>query len=106
MTSYIVTWNPSRWKNWKPEEYDRQVQTTEKGKLFPYGWSCGNTRALPRATGCFCSARKCDWGLIGSGYVTKGSYSAEHWDEARAEKATRLSTLTMTATCYFPRMNG
>lgn len=86
MSSYIITWNPSRWKDWKPEDYDRQVQTTAKGKLFPFGWSCGNTKSIAECDRVFLFRQESERGLIGSGYVTRGSYLDPHWDQARAKK--------------------
>ena len=84
VTTYIITWNPSRWA-WKPDEYDRQVEATEKGELFPYEWSCGNTKSIAEGDRVFLFRQESDRGLIGSGDVTKGSFSDDHWNPARAK---------------------
>ena len=85
MATYILTWNPEKW-TWPPEDYAEEVSVTGRGKLFPTGWSCGNTRSIVSGDRVFLFRQHTQKGIIGSGFATSNVYEGERWNPSRKRK--------------------
>ncbi|MCD4726593.1 MAG: HNH endonuclease [Pirellulales bacterium] len=86
MQTYIITWNPKRWKQWTEKEYNNEVAATKKGRLFPSRWSCGNTKRIVPGDRLFLLRQVAERGIIGSGYATSKVFEDEHWDSSRKDE--------------------
>ncbi|MGO8753379.1 MAG: HNH endonuclease [Thermoguttaceae bacterium] len=82
MPTYILTWNPKRWP-WPEEDYNEEVAVTKKGKLFPGGWTCGNTTRIVSGDRVFLLRQVTERGIIQSGYATSEVYETPHWEKSR-----------------------
>jgi 5-methylcytosine-specific restriction protein A len=86
MTTYLLTWNPTRW-HWNEDDFNRCVQETARGKPVAMRWSCGNTKRIVAGDRVFLLRQGVDRGMIASGHATSASYYDAHWDEARDDQA-------------------
>jgi 5-methylcytosine-specific restriction enzyme A len=90
MATYILTWNPEKW-TWSPEDYAEEVSVTRRGKLFPTGWSCGNTKSIVSGDRVFLFRQHTQRGIISSGYATSDVYEGERWNPSlKRKKALRV----------------
>lgn len=82
MTSYLLTWNPNKW-SWSSLENDLE-KLSEEG-IFQKRWSCGGTKRIKAGDEVFLMRLgKMPKGIMGRGFVTRGVFSAEHWNPQRA----------------------
>jgi hypothetical protein len=80
MSTFLVTWNPSKWY-WDPADYAATVTRTGRGRAVAGGWSVGNRRrGIHRGDRAFLLRQESDRGIIGSGTFTDGVYPGAHWD--------------------------
>jgi len=85
MATYLLTWKPTRW-DWTTLESEVR-ELNEKGRLG-IRWSAGVNRHIMKGDRVFLLRQGADRpGIIGSGYVTRGSYLAPHWDQERNGRA-------------------
>jgi len=49
MNTYLLAWNPNRWK-WV--ELSQEADQTAAGKIVTGRWSCGNTKKIQKVPGC------------------------------------------------------
>ncbi len=82
MPTYILTWNPKRW-HWPEEDYTKEVTATKKRRLFPTGWTCGNTTRILPGDRIFLLKQVAERGIIQSGYATSEVYEIKHWEKSR-----------------------
>ena len=81
MSTYLLTWKP---KNWSWEDFDRCVARSARNEIVERGWSCGNRQDIQVGERVFLIRQGLDSpGLIGSGWVTEGSYLDKHWDPVK-----------------------
>ncbi len=81
MATYLLTWNPKRWK-WDGLAADAN-EVAERGRLVRR-WSCGNTKRIEQGDRVFLLRQGLEpRGIIASGSVTTPSYQDDHWDPER-----------------------
>src|SRR6266851_4135863 len=79
MASYLLTWNPDRFRNWKDLEW-----LLRKGQG---SWSCGSRKCMPKRSRVYLLRQGSDpRGIVASGFTTSPVYPDEHWDPARKKK--------------------
>ena len=81
MSTYLLNWKPANfhWKN-----FDECVARSTDGEIVEGNWSCGNRKNIAEGDRVFLLRQGHDHpGLIASGWVTAGSYEAQHWDRER-----------------------
>jgi len=76
-TTYILTWNPSKW-NW--EDYDAAVEKTGQGESYVIPWSTGSTKGIRKDDRLFMLRQNVDRGLIAAGYAASDCFQDSHWD--------------------------
>lgn len=82
MTSYLLTWNPNKW-SWSSLEND--LEKLSKEGILQKRWSCGGTKRIKAGDEVFLMRLgKMPKGIMGRGIVTRGVFSAEHWNPQRA----------------------
>jgi 5-methylcytosine-specific restriction protein A len=90
MRTYVLTWNPKRWK-WS--SLDADVAAVACGRQAAENtWSTGNTRSIEPGDRLFLLKLGTDpRGIMGSGVAESRPTEEPHWDEAkRASGATAL----------------
>ena len=84
MASYLLTWNPKRWK-WVG--LLGQIRECKDNGFTIVRWSCGNTKQIKRDDRVYMirlgKEPRC---IFACGTVQKGSYEDTHWDEAKAKR--------------------
>ncbi|MGW0239901.1 protein NO VEIN domain-containing protein [Micromonospora chalcea] len=89
-TTMVVTWNPERWNpdGWAENVYPRDVEAVESGRLLRDRWATGNRKAgiEPGDRIFFLRQGPEPRGIIGSGTAASRIFSAEQWDDKRAEQ--------------------
>ncbi len=85
MATYLLTWNPHKWY-W--ENLAKDSETVKKGKNKKDNWSCGNTKKIVKGDRFFLfkQGREFPTGIFASGFITKPSYKALHWDFEKAQQ--------------------
>lgn len=85
MTTYLLTWNPHKWY-W--ENLAKNSDTVKKGKFKKDSWSCGNTKKIVKGDRFFLfkQGSESPKGIFASGFITKPSYKALHWDSEKARQ--------------------
>ena len=84
MPTYLLTWKPPKW-DWTALE-DEIRRFRNKGHVG-FTWSAGGTTRIAKGDRVFFLRQGSDRpGIMGAGYVTKGSYYDKHWDPRRAGK--------------------
>src|SRR5437868_3737287 len=79
MSTFLLTWNPLRYP-WA--HLPRLLRLSSTGKSVHQRWSCGNNKSIQLGDRVFLLRQGTDHpGLIASGWVTKGSYLDDPWDE-------------------------
>ena len=78
MTTYVLTWNPSKW-HW--EDFEEEVASSRAGELVPIRWSTGNTKSIESGDRLFMLRQHEDRGLIGAGFATSGWLEDQHWGD-------------------------
>ena len=82
MKTYLLTWNPRRWR------WDDLAETSAKtlaGKGVIGSWSCGNTKSIASGDRIFLMrVSEEPKGIIGSGWVTTAPHLRLHWDTDKA----------------------
>lgn len=80
MSTFLLTWNPSKW-HWD-DLSDWAAKVQRKGSAS-FGWSCGGTRRIRKGDRIFLLRQGVEpRGLIGSGWVTSEKpQEGEHWDD-------------------------
>jgi 5-methylcytosine-specific restriction protein A len=79
MSTYFLTWNPKR--SIAEEEFEAAIADLKRGRVAKGHWSCGNNRSIVPGDRVFLLRQGSDHpGIVGSGWVTKGSFRARHWD--------------------------
>jgi len=78
MKTYLLTWNPRRWR------WDDLAETSAKtlaGKGVIGSWSCGNTKSIAKGDRIFLMrVSESPKGIIASGWVTTAPHLRLHWD--------------------------
>lgn len=83
--AYLLTWNPSHW-TWD-ELPDRAAQL-RRGERVVQRWSTGNTKSIGEGARVYLYRQGNQGrGLVGSGWVTRGSFEAPHWNDERGGTA-------------------
>jgi 5-methylcytosine-specific restriction protein A len=79
MTTYLLTWNPSRFSWWDLEE---DLFDLQKNGYLVGNWSCSNTQKIRPDDRVFLIRLGIEpKGIIGSGWALSYPYPDEHWDE-------------------------
>jgi 5-methylcytosine-specific restriction protein A len=85
MATFLLTWNPIESSvaellaAWRRHGDGKGVQ--------PTNWSCGSNKSIPTGARVFLHRQAREpRGIVASGWVTRQSYRAKHWDTARARK--------------------
>ncbi|MDL5159280.1 hypothetical protein [Actinomycetospora termitidis] len=86
MTSLILTWNPLKW-DFKPGEYDRHIEATERGERILTRWSVGGRRHNVVVGEKAFLLRQGDdrRGIVAVGLVSRTPCPGPHWDGSARE---------------------
>ena len=85
MSTYLLTWNPSRW-SW-PELARAAYLVREEGSALQR-WSVGNTRKIGVGDRVFLLRQGVEpRGIVASGVVIEPPYEDLHWDPNASEPA-------------------
>lgn len=77
MSTWLLTWNPGRWK-WESLQAD--IEAVQRFGRHPSRWSCGNARQIVPGERFFLLKQgRHIPGLVASGFITSPPYLAEHW---------------------------
>lgn len=83
MPTYLLAWNPKRW-DWS--DLSEDIHILLLNKHFNFRWSCGNSKQLRVGDRVFLIRLGQEpRGVMGSGFVTNGSYEDLHWDNELAQ---------------------
>ncbi len=84
MATFLLTWNPKRWK-WKSLKKD--VKQVANGEKLVTNWSCGNSQKI-NIGDCIYLIRLGEEpkGIIASGVITSPPFRLPHWDNGRAKR--------------------
>lgn len=79
MTTFILTWNPNRFK-WSDEKRASAVRRTAAGQRAHYEWSTGvRKRGISVGDRGFLFRQVVDRGIIASGWFTSEIHEGKHW---------------------------
>jgi 5-methylcytosine-specific restriction enzyme A len=79
MTTYLLTWNPSKW-HWPPRDFNALLEAISAKGFAAGQWSCGNTKKIREGDRVFLLRQGSEErGLIASGWVTEEPYADRHW---------------------------
>jgi len=92
--TFILIWNPKKWRKWTRRAYKKEVEQTTVGKLFPGIWSCGNTKSIKPGDRLFLLRVDSERGLIASATAISTPYFGPHWDGTPGRKALYVKHLT------------
>lgn len=76
-TTFILTWNPSRW-NW--DDYESAMEQVGRGDPYEISWSTGNTKSIHEGDRLFMLRQHVDRGLIAAGHAGSDCFQDGHWD--------------------------
>jgi HNH endonuclease len=83
MNTYLLAWNPNRWK-WV--ELSDEADQTAAGKIVTGRWSCGNTKKIQKGDRVFLIRLGVEpKGIMGSGWVSEPPKLTTHWNEEKAK---------------------
>jgi hypothetical protein len=84
MRAYLLTWNPAK----SPNDYlVRTASELRRDQVVEDDWSCGNNKHIEVGDRVFLLRQGNDLpGIMASGWVTKGSFSARSWEAAKRRK--------------------
>jgi len=86
MNTYLLIWNPSKWKwNYLSEAI---VKVNTEGFFVDY-WSCGRTKKITKGDRFYLMKlgyKTRNKGLIASGIILSKPYELPHWDEEQAKQ--------------------
>jgi 5-methylcytosine-specific restriction protein A len=84
MATYLLTWNPERWR-W--DDLDKCISQLEAKGTYPGRWSCGSTKKINSGDRVFLMklGRERLRGLIASGYARSNVFEDRHWDKSRSD---------------------
>lgn len=78
MNTYLLVWNPKRWK-WGA--IDDEVKQVDKNGVCSLRWSCGNTKGIQPGDRLFLIKVGTEpKGIIGSGFAKTPVYSDRNWN--------------------------
>lgn len=80
--NWLLSWNPSRWP-WDTLAEDRAA--TNAGEKADKRWRCGSTKPREGDRVFLVRTGESPKGIVAAGKVTRASYEAPHWDEARGQ---------------------
>jgi len=84
METYLVTWNPDRWK-WDMKAH---LDALRRHGFFDYHWSCGHTKSIRRGDQIFLLRQGREpRGVCATGLAVGEPYFAKHWDPKKRGKA-------------------
>ncbi len=84
MKTYLLAWKPIR-SEW--DDLPETSKAVKEGRSDPIRWSCGKSKRPQKGDRVFLiKLGKKPKGIIGSGYIVRGSYEDTHWDYERASK--------------------
>ena len=87
MATYLLNWNPKRF-DWF--ELPDEIEELRAWGSLEGTWSCGVTkRILPGDRFYLMRLGVPPKGIVGSGWITRGSYEGLHWDEQLADEDRR-----------------
>ncbi|MEA9357258.1 HNH endonuclease [Bacteriovorax sp. PP10] len=77
--TYLLTWNPEKWK-WSDLKED--LNEFQKEEKFIRPWGCGNNKSIKEGDRIFFIklGKELPRGIMASGYVVKESYLGNHWN--------------------------
>lgn len=82
MTTFLLAWNPKRWR-W--DDIEEMSQLIKSGKLVTARWSCGKSKRLQDGDRIFfIKLGQEPKGIFASGRIARGSYEDIHWDDEKA----------------------
>lgn len=82
MATYLLTWNPERWK-WR--ELPAAVSELEDRKILSTRWSTGNTQCIEPGDRLFLLRQGIEpRGIMGSGFATSTVFSKKHFESELA----------------------
>jgi 5-methylcytosine-specific restriction protein A len=107
MATYLLTWNPEKWK-WS--ELQESIRILRRNGFWLERWSCGGTKKIRNGDRVFLiKLGKEPRGIVASGTVVREPFEAEHWDNAKRAKGelalyikAKLDTLLDPAIAMFP----
>ncbi len=82
MATFLLAWNPNRWK-WEHLQ-DAAKEVKDKG-FNDTTWSVGNKSVKPGDRVFMLRQGREPRGLFASGWSTSNAYEREHWDKTRQE---------------------
>lgn len=84
MTTYLFTWNPSRWDWYYLQD---SIAEVKKNGYCSERWSCGVTRRIQPGDRAFLiKLGEKPRGILASGWVTRKVYEDKHWDREKSNK--------------------
>ena len=82
MNTFLLTWNPARWQ-W--DDLDNVIEDIAEAGQSKRRWSCGRSKSIIEGDRVFLLRQRVEpRGVIGSGWVSRGSYEDKHWDSKLA----------------------
>lgn len=82
MTTYLLTWNPTKW-TWPEKDFDASLAAIWRKGFAPDQWSCGNTKRIREGDRVFLLRQgPKDRGLVASGWVTEEPFPGDHWEDS------------------------
>jgi len=89
MPTFLLTWNPKRWK-WDRDEIEALVDTWRPGGTITKTWSTGNTTKIrPGDRLVWIRLGDQPRGVFATGRATSAVYELPHWDEGRAAEGAK-----------------
>jgi 5-methylcytosine-specific restriction enzyme A len=83
MDTYLLTWNPDKFA-W--DQLNDEAVALARGDVVESRWSCGNTKEVPVGSRVFMLRQGSKGrGIVGSGWVVRGTFQDPHWDPAKAK---------------------
>jgi len=78
------------------DDWGSYVQRAATGKTVVFRWSCGNNKNIQVRSRVFLLRQGSDHpGIVGSGWVTQGSFQDEHWDPTKRRKGRKAWFVTV-----------
>jgi 5-methylcytosine-specific restriction protein A len=86
MGSFLLTWNPTKWKI-SDDEWLAAVEGVTRGVFHSEPWSIGSrTGGIELGDRLFLVRVHSDRGIVASGTAVSHAYKDSHWDETRARR--------------------
>ncbi len=83
MATWLLTWNPDKWK-W--EDYEEECEEASKECPITFTWSCASKKVMAGDEFYLIKLGTPPRGIIAHGIVTEGMFEAGHWQDDKAEK--------------------